>query len=438
MRASAPNWCIRNTPHIRRTPPATPGTTQPVRQNSAQISRSPAETASRAAPGPQESSIAFSVVGYTARVETTTLLQRLVQIDSVNPGLTAGAAGEGEVVAYLRDYLGQLPVEVRLLEGTRGRPTLVATLRGTGGGRSLLLNAHTDTVGVEGMEEPFSGRIANGRLYGRGSYDMKGGLAAAVEAFAAVARSGPLAGDLVLAAVADEEHGSLGTEELLRQVRTDAAIVTEPTALGICIAHKGFLWVEIRTEGRAAHGSRPDLGVDANLEMGRVLGRLADLEARLRNSAAHPLTGGPSLHVARMEGGTAWSTYSAECRIQVERRLQPGERAEAAFRELQEAAAPHAARLVLAREAFEAPTDTPFFACVREAVRKTTGVEPEIMGQTPWFDAALLADAGIETLILGHDGAGAHAAEEWADLESVEALARVLRKLAADWCRGHV
>lgn len=338
------------------------------------------------------------------------------------------------MVAFLREYLAGLPVVVEILEGKPGRPTLVATLRGTGGGRSLLLNAHTDTVGVEGMGEPFSGRIENGRLYGRGSYDMKGGLAAAVVAFAELARSGPLAGDLVLAAVADEEHGSLGTEELLRHVRTDAALVTEPTALGICIAHKGFLWAEIRTEGRAAHGSRPDLGVDANLEMGRVLGRLAELEEALRRRNPHPLVGSPSLHVARIAGGTAWSTYSAECRLQVERRLVPGENVDTALREMQDAAAPHAARLVFAREAFEAATGTPFFTSVKSAIQKATGREPELTGQTPWFDAALLAGAGIETLILGADGAGAHATEEWVDLESVEALVEVIRRTALEWC----
>lgn len=367
-------------------------------------------------------------------MDTAALLQRLVRINTVNPALTPGAPGEPAVVQLLADTLRALPVELHILEGTPGRPTLVATKRGTGGGRSLLFNAHSDTVGVEGMAEPFSGRIENGRLYGRGSYDMKGGLAAAVEAFAVIARGPDLRGDLVLAAVADEEFGSLGTEELLRFVKTDAAIVTEPTALDLCVAHKGFAWVEITVRGRAAHGSRPDLGEDANLEMGRVLHRLGVLAEQLQARSAHSLLGPPSLHAATLHGGTAWSTYSAECTAQIERRLLPGETAAAAFEELAAVAAPHSARLVFHREPFETSSDSNFANLVSEGIRAETGRPPRVIGQTPWFDAALLARAGIETMILGHDGAGAHEAEEWADLASLDRLTRILIQVANRWC----
>ncbi|MFN0102641.1 MAG: M20/M25/M40 family metallo-hydrolase [Bryobacteraceae bacterium] len=367
-------------------------------------------------------------------MEISALVQQMVQIDSVNPSLTAGAPGEREMVRLLLDRLRCLPVELCVLEDTPGRPTLVATKRGTGGGRSLLLNAHCDTVGVEGMRDPFSGRIEGGRIYGRGSYDMKGGLAAAVEAFAAVAVGEPLRGDLVLAAVADEEFGSLGTEELLRHVRTDAAIVTEPTALDLCTAHKGFAWVEVTVRGRAAHGSRPDLGIDANMKTGEVLTRLAELANSLESRPAHPLLGRPSLHAATLRGGTAWSTYSAECVLQVERRLLPGENGELALREIAAVAAPHAARLVFHREPFETASDSPFAKAVIGAVTAERGDPPAITGQTPWFDAALLAGAGIETLILGHSGAGAHEHEEWADLQSLDTLRRTLIQVAMRWC----
>lgn len=367
-------------------------------------------------------------------MDVTILLQEMVRVNSVNPGLTAGAPGEPEMVALLRRYLDGLAVDVEILEGTQGRPTLVATRRGTGGGRSLMFNAHTDTVGVEGMGEPFSGRVTGGRLFGRGSYDMKGGLAAAAAAFREIAQGPALRGDLVLAAVADEEFASLGTEELLRHVRTHAAIVTEPTAMDLCVAHKGFLWVEIRVSGRAAHGSRPDLGIDANLEMGKVLCRLGELGETLRARQPHPLLGYGSLHAATVHGGTAWSTYSAECVLQVERRLLPGETADGAYAEIARAAAPHAAKVIFHREPFETAPGTAFVDLVRREVAAVHGLQPGICGQTPWFDAALLAGAGIETVILGHGGAGAHEAEEWADLASLGELERALVAIARRFC----
>jgi acetylornithine deacetylase len=367
-------------------------------------------------------------------MDTSALLQQMVRINSVNPSLTPGAPGEREMVRLLLHRLRDLPVAIRVLDGTPERPTLVATRHGAGGGRSLLLNAHCDTVGVAAMDDPFSGRIENGRLYGRGSFDMKGGLAAAVEAFAAVAGGVPLRGDLVLAAVADEEFSSLGTEELLRHVRTDAAIVTEPTALDLCVAHKGFAWVEVIVQGRAAHGSRTDLGIDANLEMGRVLTRLAELAASFETRPAHPLLGRPSLHAATLRGGTAWSTYSAECILQIERRLVPGETVQSALREITAAAAPHETRLVFHRDPFETSADSPFAKTVIAAVTAERGSAPAITGQSPWFDAALLAAAGIETLILGHAGAGAHEIEEWADLPSLDTLTRSLIQVANRWC----
>jgi len=358
----------------------------------------------------------------------------MVRVNSVNPSLSAGAPGEPGMVSLLQQLLADLPLTIEVLESTPGRPTLIATLPGAGGGRSLMLNAHTDTVGVEGMTDPFSGRFDNARLYGRGSYDMKGGLAAAVAAMAALAAKPRLRGDIILAAVADEEYASLGAEELLRHTRADAAIVTEPTALDLCVAHKGFLWVEIAVEGRAAHGSRPDLGIDANLAMGPVLNNLATLAAELRQRPPHPLLGAASLHAATIHGGTAWSTYSAQCVLRVERRLLPGETADQAFAEIAVAAHPHRSEMIFHRDPFEANPDTPFAQTVIESVTRARGVAPAICGQMPWFDAALLAKAGMETLILGHGGAGAHETEEWADLESLDILTASLIEVACAWC----
>jgi acetylornithine deacetylase len=350
------------------------------------------------------------------------LLQELVRTNSVNPSLEAGAPGEGAVAAIVEREFAGGRFAVRRLEATAGRPSVVVRLPGTGGGRSLMFNAHMDTVGVEGMAEPYSGRVEGGRLYGRGAYDMKGSLAAAM---VAMQRMPQLRGDVYLAAVADEEFLSLGTEEVLRHYRPDAAMVTEPTGLDLCVAHKGFAWFEWKVEGRAAHGSRPDLGVDANLAALPVLEQLAALRAELAGRAAHPLLGPPSLHVARVEGGTGWSTYAAGCTIRVERRLVPGETAEQAAAEM-----PAGARMVFARPFYETK---PTGRLVELAQRALPGAR--LVGQTPWFDSALYAAAGIETLVLGPAGGGAHAAEEWVELESVEAAAEAYVQIAREFCQ---
>lgn len=307
-----------------------------------------------------------------------------------------------------------------------------------------MLNAHLDTVGVAGMAEPFSGAIRDGKLYGRGSYDMKGSLAAMLGAAKALAGAkAPFQGSLLVAGVADEENASIGTMDLIPRFRLDAAIVTEPTHLEVCLAHKGFAWIEVTTEGRAAHGSRPDLGLDANLAMGKFLARLAELERELRSRHPHPLVGPPSLHAGVLRGGTAPSVYAASSKLTIERRMIPGEtrskvveeivgiieeltRSESGFR------ATH--RLALAREPFEVSREAAIVGCVARAVEAELGTPARYGGQTPWMDSALLAAAGVETVVIGPAGAGAHAAEEWVDVESVVQLARVLVRAVMDYC----
>ena len=376
-------------------------------------------------------------------------LADLVSIDSRNPTLVPGAPGEGPIAARVARMLEELGMEVETVEPVPGRPSVIGRRRGTGGGRSLMLNGHLDTVGVEEMERPFEPRVENGRLYGRGAYDMKGSLAAclgAVKAFrdAQVA----LAGDLVIAAVADEEVASLGTSAVIERARTDGAIVTEPTELAICLAHKGFAWIEIEVEGRAAHGSRPDLGVDANLAMGRALAEMAALERELAGRATHPRVGRPSLHVGTLAGGTGWSTYAARAVAGIERRTVPGETAAGALAEIEERLARlrgdarpggdaplrMAARLALAREPFEADPGGPLAAAVVRGATEVLGREPERIGVAYWMDAALLGAAGIETVAFGPVGAGAHEVEEWVDLDSCGQLAEILARAAIAYC----
>lgn len=371
-------------------------------------------------------------------------LARLVQIDSVNPTLSPGAPGEREIAAFLAGSLRSIGLAVECFEPEPGRVSVVGRLAGTGGGRSLMLNAHCDTVGVEGMAEPFSGAVRDGKLYGRGAFDMKGSLAASLAAAKALVDSGTrLAGDLFVAAVADEEYGSLGTTDLLRHLRPDGAIVTEPTALDVCLAHKGYLWIEVAVEGRAAHGSKFQYGVDANMKMGAFLHELSKLEAELRARPPHPLVGPPSLHAALLRGGSGLSTYAAASTVRIERRTVPGETEAQAVGEIQSivdrlaAADPDfraTVRAFFVRDPFEVAADTAIVQAVHQAASQVRGHAPAHIGDTPWMDAALLQAAGVETVVMGPAGAGAHADVEWVDLESVSALAEILARAAGRYC----
>jgi acetylornithine deacetylase len=371
-------------------------------------------------------------------------LARLVQINSINPTLAPGAPGEREIAAFIAESLRGCGLAVVTYEPEPGRTSVVGTLRGAGAGRSLMLNAHCDTVDVAGMAEPFSGVIREGKLYGRGSFDMKGSLAACMAAAKALADSGVrLRGDVLVAAVADEEYGSLGTRDLTGRVNVDGAIVTEPTALETCLAHKGYLWIEVTVAGRAAHGSRFELGIDANMKMGAFLHELAKLERELRSRPPHPLVGPPSLHAALLTGGTGLSTYAAHSTVQIERRTVPGETEAGAVAEIQAVADCVAAsdpdfhasvRSFFARDPFEVAADAAIVQAVDRAATKVRGVAPRHIGDTPWMDAALLQAAGVETVVFGAVGAGAHAAEEWVKVDSVIQLAEILAEAAVEYC----
>jgi acetylornithine deacetylase len=307
-----------------------------------------------------------------------------------------------------------------------------------------MLNAHCDTVDVAGMAEPFSGAIRDGKVYGRGSFDMKGSLAACMAAAKALVDSGVrLGGDVVVAAVADEEYGSLGTSDLIEHVKVDGAIVTEPTGLNVCLAHKGYLWIEVEVAGRAAHGSKFDLGIDANMKMGAFLYELAKLERDLRTRPPHPLVGPPSLHAAMLSGGSGLSTYAAQSTVKIERRTIPGETEVQAVGEIQEIVERiaesdrdfHATvRAFFVRDPFEVSPGAGIVKAVDAAAKQVLGHRPAHIGDTPWMDAALLAAAGVETVVFGATGAGAHADVEWVELESVEKLAEILAGAAVGYC----
>jgi acetylornithine deacetylase len=373
----------------------------------------------------------------------TTLLQQLVAIESINPDLVAGGAGEREIASFVANWLDQAGLEVSLDESAPGRPSVVGVVRGTGkGGRSLLLNAHMDTVGVAGMERPHDPRVEGSRLYGRGSYDMKGGLAAIMIA-TAQAKKLSLRGDVIITAVADEEYASVGTESIVKRWHADAAIVTEPTALDLCVAHKGFVWLEIATQGRAAHGSRPDLGLDAIVKMGHILVGLDQLDQSLRSGTSHPLLGSGSLHASLIRGGQELSSYPESCILEVERRTIPGETPEQVEAEIEavldgirqnDPTFVASLKTTFARDSFEVAEDSAIVQALSNQIEALLGSAPEVSGGSGWMDSALLAAAGIPTVIFGPGGDGAHAVVEWVDLEQVQLCSDVLLATIQDFC----
>jgi acetylornithine deacetylase len=352
------------------------------------------------------------------------LTAALVAIDSVNPALVPGGAGEREIASFVADWCAAHGLDVEILG--KERPSVVATKRGSGGGRSLLLNGHLDTVGVAGMEAPFNPRIEDGRLYGRGAYDMKGALAAIL---LATTEATGLRGDVIVTLVADEELASIGTEAVVERLHADAAIVVEPTELRVAIAHRGFVGFELETAGVAAHGSRPDLGVDAIAKMGPILVALAELDERLQAGSRHPLVGTASLHASLIEGGQELSSFPASCVLTGERRTIPGETSEQVEQELRAIAGDARLRIIASRDPLAAQPDHPFVELVGGVAEVT-----EYVGALFWTDAALFAEAGIPTVLFGPVGEGAHATMEWVDLASLDRVREVVGRVAAEWC----
>jgi acetylornithine deacetylase len=368
------------------------------------------------------------------------LLEQLVRIPSVNPAIAPDEAhGEAAIARFACEWLNARGVRAWTEDAAPGRPNVVAE---TGAGaKTLVLCGHLDVVGTAGMAAPFEPRLDGDRLHGRGAYDMKCGVAACMAAAAALAREAA-GGRLMLALVADEEFASIGAQHFVGRHHADACILTEPSEGQLVLAHKGFVWAEIVTRGRAAHGSRWDLGDSAIARMGRIISALDRFDREVLRSRTHALVGAASLHCATVHGGSGLSTYAADCRLQVERRTLPGETPEQVMRELEQVvmeageSAQAGVTMTLARSSMVCPATAPIANAVRAAARAELGRDVPEIGVQYWMDAALFAGAGIPTVDFGPSGAGAHETQEWVSLESVTQTARVLVSAARSFFAG--
>jgi len=363
------------------------------------------------------------------------LARTLIAIDSVNPLLVPGAAGEGEIARFCAGWLAERGFEVTILEQSAGRPSVVGVLRGSGGGRTLMLNGHLDTVSATPSQ--LTPTVRDGNLYGRGAFDMKTGVAAIMVA-ADAARG--LRGDVLVTLVADEEFGSAGTEEVLAAFSADGAIVAEPSGFELTVAHRGFAWFDVQITGKAAHGSMPEQGIDAISHAGRVMRALDVLEGELKGGAGHPLLAPATVRVATIAGGVDAATVAPSCTLTIERRYLPGETPAAVEEQLRDVIhrvpgdATTTVTALVSRAAFEADPGGDVVNCVSRAYEAVVGAPVVQRGEPFWTDAALIAQAGIPCIIIGVDGGGAHADKEWATTRSIDRLTAVLEKAIREFC----
>ncbi|CAM1503559.1 Fc.00g011500.m01.CDS01 [Cosmosporella sp. VM-42] len=388
----------------------------------------------------------YSIPRSVSSDDPVALTQTLVQINSANPGLgSIPGPGETAIARYITSWLEHRDIETHWIEPTKGRPSVVGVARGTGGGKSLMFNGHIDTVTLMGYEaDPLSGKIENGKLYGRGAADMKCGIAAALIALAN-AKKMALRGDVIFTGVADEENKSIGTEEVLQAGwRADAAIVSEPTNLEIIHRHKGFVWLEVNIHGLASHGSLPDVGIDAISKTGYFLVELDRYARRLQEGAQDAKAGLPSVHASIIKGGEEVSSYPALCTVALERRTIAGETPEMVEEEIQDLLEKlvrvvpnfkYDLKVMFHRSSFELPLENPFMSLVTDFVGKALGQKPTIGAVPFWTDCALLADKGIPSLLWGPRGEGLHSRVEFVEVESVKQVAEALTAIASEFCK---
>jgi acetylornithine deacetylase/succinyl-diaminopimelate desuccinylase-like protein len=381
----------------------------------------------------------------TQERDVEALLSDLVRIDSVTPWLIPDGAGEGAIARFMSDWLAPLGVEVALEEVEAGRPNLVARLAGTGGGRSLCLNAHSDTVGYANWADRALLPERRGeRLIGVGVADDKSGCAVGMLALRDLATSGRrLRGDVVLACTIDEEGASIGTTALLSRHTYDGAMVLEPHEVElIVVEHQGFGWLDIIVHGKPAHGSAPDEGIDAIVHMARVIDGLAALDARFK-AAPDPRNSRTVLHTGTIAGGTDYATYPSRAILGIEIGTQPGETMaariadiEAIFDDCRNELPGFSAeiRVAIERDPFRASGHEVLLAAAQGGASRTLGQPLREVGLNGWTDAALMQDAGIPTILFGPTGSNYHSPDEWVSLPSCVQAVEIVVATATDFC----
>lgn len=365
------------------------------------------------------------------------LLKDIVGCNTVNS--PDSFEGERMCCGVLQDYLKEAGVETEIIEYKNEHANVVGRIRGRSQGQSLLLNGHIDTVDIgEGWTKDPFGRIENRKMYGRGTSDMKSGVAAAAAALKAVRLADiRLDADIVFTGVADEESaGPAGTRLMLEKgITADAAIVTEPTDLQIDIAQRGILWLKVSTMGRAAHGGRPWLGKNAIEDMMEFLQRLRKLEAELVGRK-HPMVLSPSINVGTIRGGTRVNVVPDQCEICIDRRTIPGETTVEALSQIEEIVQDlqdskrvefKAIEIMGESDAFEIPIQHRIVSALREAFKIECKMEPKLSGKDATSDAALLFRAGIPTALFGPGQYQvSHTANEFVEIDKVVMGTRIL------------
>jgi acetylornithine deacetylase len=366
------------------------------------------------------------------------LLASLVRIDSVNAAYEGGP-GEAEIATFVRSYGERHGLEVTTQEVFPDRPNILVRLPGRNRDRCLIFEAHTDTVSTKGMSiPPFEPRITDGKLYGRGSCDTKAGLAAMLQAMVSLRMEGTVPpADILLCAAADEEYSYRGVVKFCEEFRGDAAIVAEPTELRCVVATKGVLRWRIRVQGRAAHSSRPYLGVNAISHMARVILALEQDSDRNVNRA-HPLLGPPTCNVGVIQGGVQVNFVPDACFIEIDRRLLPGETVPQVLAHYQEVLDELHARFpdldakmeepMLTDEALETPVDSPIVQIASEVLRAME-LDARPCGVPFGCDASKLSRAGIPSIVFGPGSIDrAHSAEEYVETDQVETALEFYRR----------
>jgi acetylornithine deacetylase/succinyl-diaminopimelate desuccinylase family protein len=364
----------------------------------------------------------------------TKLLRELIALPSVNPAFLPAndpRAGEQRVADFLANTAAHNGLDVELHEVSPGRSNVLARLAASRKARQrILLAPHLDTVGGEsvGLFDP---RERNGRLHGRGACDAKGSVAAMLSALIELAGSRQRPGhtEIVLAGLVDEENGQCGSRALTTKgFRADLAIVGEPTRLQAVTAHKGDLWLQLESRGRAAHGSQPELGINAVHEMSRIVDFLQTTYAALLRQRKHPLLGSPTISVGTIRGGSQPNIVPDHCRISIDRRTIPGETEPGVRREIKSLLQQHQLQanfLNIRNAPCPALETNPGVPLVKQFLAQVGQTRP--IGVHYFCDAAVLASGGIPSVVFGPgDIAQAHTADEWISLRQLEEGTRIL------------